>query len=350
MPFDSFLQPLFLCLGESVAGDPCQYLLSHAAQSEKLEISFQTAQHRSGDFENALRGLMALQLAGAILLDRPQLPTGRNQSESDWMKSLVNETPPGLASDFLTAVRRDGDCYTGFDALPTATCSLMADGVVNQSNESEHHIVLIGNRHQVASWCVIEPAWKSLGIWLSNEEDGSSLVDSRPEVVSEQDAGASRDRAKNDRLTPDETAASMEAGTQGSESDVPLQFHLDDFNQSDRQMAGIVLLLEPNDSAQTVSKILQACRDRMTSGIDEIPVAVVPVNSPGMTRHLLADDRSVGEHSELNEILSQHASVFRPIDRHELLLQIAIANFAFLTGCRPEVPPLRELLDEYLQW
>ncbi len=98
------LQPHVCCLGNPVAGNPTQFVMSRAAKMCGVDWRFFTSQVAEANFEAAIRGVQALGLQGAVILSPFQ------QAVIPYLDT-VTESAHSLQR--VTIARMDGHSWLG---------------------------------------------------------------------------------------------------------------------------------------------------------------------------------------------------------------------------------------------
>jgi len=98
------LQPHVCCLGNPVAGNPTQFVMSRAAKMCGVDWRFFTSQVAEANFEAAIRGVQALGLQGAVILSPYQ------QAVIPYLDT-VTESAHSLQR--VTIARLDGHSWLG---------------------------------------------------------------------------------------------------------------------------------------------------------------------------------------------------------------------------------------------
>jgi shikimate dehydrogenase len=110
------LQPLVCCLGDPVAGNPTQFVMSRAASEAGLDWRFFTSHVLKSDFEAAVRGIQALGLQGFAILE----PYGESV-----LPFLDTVTEAGLALGKVSVARSDATSWLGDNLFGQAILSVV---------------------------------------------------------------------------------------------------------------------------------------------------------------------------------------------------------------------------------
>ncbi len=293
------------CLGNPVAGDPTQFVMSRIAREAGLDWRFFTSEVEAVDFEAAFRGVQALGMAGASILDPFQ------QSALAFLGSLSNEASLlGRAS----VARREEDGWVGDHTLGLAMVQLLRARLGGHSlredgTMSPQSILVMGSR-QTAQ--MIEAQLPML------EGDLCVLVceeTMRPETTT-----------TSESLT-------FDAASERSSASRVQSIGLEDLSTLERPVRSLILDGKPISLQQGKSKSL-------AKWLQQIAWATSPVVICTHGRRQLDD-------SALGWLKGRDVPI---VEELELMAYRAAVDFHFWTGYEPSIELIRESLEEYLQW
>jgi shikimate dehydrogenase len=116
MSIDRVVQPLVACLGNPVAGNPTQFVMSRIAREAGLDWRFFTSEVRADQFETAFRGVQALGLAGASVMEPFQASV---------VPMLDSISDQAAQIGRVSVVRSEGDVWIGDHTLGSAIMRLL---------------------------------------------------------------------------------------------------------------------------------------------------------------------------------------------------------------------------------
>ncbi len=128
------LQPHVCCLGNPVAGNPTQFVMSRAAREHGLDWEFFTSQVDPAEFEIAFRGIQALGLQGMAFLDPFQQVA---------VPLLDTLTESAIHLNRVTVARSDGNSWLGDNLLVTAIWQTLSSH--RSASSSSNRILFIGD-------------------------------------------------------------------------------------------------------------------------------------------------------------------------------------------------------------
>ncbi len=291
------LQPYVCCLGNPVAGNPTQFVMYRAARAAGVDWRFFTSQVEIDQFEIAFRGVQALGLSGMALFDPFQAKS---------LELLDSVTESAMSLGRVNVARLDGNSWLGDNTygLAIVNCILpllepKRAAVSPESSDatgSQPPSVLVVNANEVA---------KSMR--LANEEISDHIFSLQSGTEFE--------------------SKGADEGSQ-SPSKAPWELaSVDEFVQANRQVNCLVL-----------SDIPSAALTRQLSALpwSSTPSCLVLGNSTEKQIRLWKDAIKVPN--------------LKHIDIVELMAHQAAADFQFWTGVSPMIDPIRDSLEEYLQW
>lgn len=117
------MQPLVACLGNPVAGNPTQFVMSRIAREAGLDWRFFTSEVETEQFEPALRGVQALGMAGMAILDPFQERTVGLLDSVSLGASLLGR---------VSVARREGNAWIGDHTCGAALVRLLRSRLTDQ--------------------------------------------------------------------------------------------------------------------------------------------------------------------------------------------------------------------------
>ena len=291
------LQPYVCCLGNPVAGNPTQFVMYRAARAAGVDWRFFTSQVEIDQFEIAFRGVQALGLSGMALFDPFQTKS---------LELLDSVTESAMCLGRVNVARLDGNSWLGDNTfgLAIVNCILplleptraAATAESPDATDQQSPCVLVVSANEVA---------KSMR--LANEEisDRIFAVPSATEV----------DSKGSEEGSPTQSKATWELAS------------VDEFLQTNRPVDSLIL-----------NEIPSAALTRQLSTLQwaSTPSCLVLANSTEKKMRLWKDAIKV--------------SNLKHIDMVDLMAHQAAADFQFWTGVSPMIDPIRDSLEEYMQW
>ena len=291
------LQPYVCCLGNPVAGNPTQFVMYRAARAAGVDWRFFTSQVEIDQFEIAFRGVQALGLSGMALFDPFQTKS---------LELLDSVTESAMCLGRVNVARLDGNSWLGDNtfglAIVNCILPLLEPKRTTVSAES-----LDVTEHQPPCVLVVGASEVAKSMRLANEEISERIfsLQSGTEVESQGADAGSLPRSK----APWELAS------------------VDEFAQANRSVDSLVL-----------SEIPSAALIRQLSSLQwsSAPSCLLLCNSTEKQIRLWKDAIKVPN--------------LKHIDIVDLMAHQAAADFQFWTGVSPMIEPIRDSLEEYLQW
>lgn len=291
------LQPYVCCLGNPVAGNPTQFVMYRAARAAGVDWRFFTSQVEIDQFEIAFRGVQALGLSGMALFDPFQAKS---------LELLDSVTESAMCLGRVNVARLDGNSWLGDNTfgLAIVNCILpllepsraAATAESPDATDQQPSCVLVVGANEVA---------KSMR--LANEEisDRILAVPSATEV----------DSKGSEEGSPTQSKATWELAS------------VDEFLQTNRPVDSLIL-----------NEIPSAALTRQLSTLQwsSAPSCLVLANSSEKQIRLWKDAIKVPN--------------LKHIDMVDLMAHQAAADFQFWTGVSPMIDPIRDSLEEYMQW
>jgi len=292
---DRVLQPLVACLGNPVAGNPTQFVMSRIARDAELDWRFFTSEVDPDQFETAFRGIQALGMAGVAILAPFQERV---------LPLLDTATEAALAMGGASIARCEGASWIGDHTLGQAIVQLL-----------QSRFASIGPGEDP----VLAP--QSIAVWGSGAI-AKSVQYSLPALDGDFTLFACGD------VRPE--ASSSDPVHPGPLVDFKT---FDDMLQLERPIRALIV--------EDASAMMRSRRSRMAKVLPKLAWASRPLC-------VLLHGRSIGDHLEIGEWLAgREVDV---ADEVELMAHHAAVDFHFWTGQEPNLELIRESLEEYLQW
>lgn len=297
MSTDRVVQPLVACLGNPVAGNPTQFVMSRIAREAELDWRFFTSEVAPEQFETAFRGVQALGMAGMAILEPFQ------EQAADFLDS-ISEAASRMGR--VSVARQEGDRWIGDHTLGAALIRLLraklsGSPLREDGTMSPQSIAVWGPSQTVQLIEGLLPALDGDFIALACGEHGEAS--SVPPSDGEPSASG------NAQVVTLEELASLER---------PVRVLVLDFPASQR-------IARP----KTIAKRLQ-----------QIAWATSPVVVCTQGRRQLDDEA-------FDWLKGRDVCIAEEL---ELMSYRAAADFHFWTGIEPSMDWIREALEEYLQW
>ncbi len=291
------LQPYVCCLGNPVAGNPTQFVMYRAARAAGVDWRFFTSQVEIDQFEIAFRGVQALGLSGMALFDP-------FQSKSLALLDSVTESAMSLGR--VNVARLDGNSWLGDNTFGLAIVNCILP-LLEPKRTAVSVELPDAIDHRSACVLVVGANEVAKSMRLANEElsDRIFAVSSVTEV----------DLKGADEGSPTLSKATWELAS------------VDEFLQTKRQVDSLIL-----------NEIPSAALTRQLSTLpwSSTPSCLVLANSSEKQIRLWKDAIKL--------------SNLKHIDMVDLMAHQAAADFQFWTGVSPMIDPIRDSLEEYLQW
>jgi shikimate dehydrogenase len=293
MSIDRVVQPMVACLGNPVAGNPTQYVMTRISREAELDWRFFTSEVDPERFEAAFRGVQALGLAGMAILDPFQeLAAGLLDSISQ-AASLMGR---------VNVVRRHGDAWIGDNTYGSAIIRLLRERISDRPLREDGTMSpqSIGLWGSAPSARVIEhliPALEGdFSVFLCNDTLG--------------DEPQARDSSSRIATVTWEELSSLERPVRAFILDAPLE-------------------------------LLSAAKFKsLSKRFAEMAWATSPVV-------LCTQGRRQFDEAGMQWI---HHRDGQFIEEIEWMSYRAAADFQFWTGFEPSIEWIRDSLEEYLQW
>lgn len=287
MSLQPALQPIVCCLGNPVAGNPTQFVMSRAAKDCGLDWRFFTSQVTEEAFEAAVRGVQALGMQGMVVLDPFQTKI------IPWLDTV---TQPALRLNRVSIARSDGNSWLGDNLFPVAVWQALQAAA--EQDAAPHATLDVASHDSPLETPAIREGFNTLFV-------GSDALHESLELC-----------------RPDDNTC-LERWISGTSSST--EERLSELSQKEWHA---IVFEKPLDSA-TIRGLLN--------------LRWSPAPLFGCLESSLAQ-----EGRKARELFFNRG--FRAIEPVEWMVRETIANFAFWTGVAPPADGIRESLEEYLQW
>jgi shikimate dehydrogenase len=312
MSLDRVLQPLVACLGNPVGGNPTQFVMTRIARDAELDWRFFTSQVEPDLFETAFRGVQAMGMAGAAILEPFQQQA---------MRLVDRLTPSARILGRISVAKCDGQNWIGENTFGAAVVSLLASRFAGQGLDSDvafaaQAIAVLGSSQTARA---VQEALVSIP------------GDYRVIHCTESDRQAETQRAaKLEDVSSSESQ--NEVGALECRS-------LDQLSELDRPLRALVV-----EDPSLIAKPHSGLRAK---AIREIPWAVRPfcLFTTSHSSALLPFEKlkqSLREEMQGRELDTA--------DEMDLMVHQTAVDFHFWTSYEPDLELIRESLEEYLQW
>jgi shikimate dehydrogenase len=319
------VQPLVACLGNPVAGNPTQFVMSRIARDAELDWRFFTSQVDLAAFEPAFRGVQALGMAGLAILPPFQ---------SLVAPLLDSVTPAAQVSGRVTVAKAEGAGWIGDETATRALARCMASRFALQS---------------IATEPVSQPPAQSIAVFGSQMLCRSirlalTTIPGDFQVVRLIEPIAMTTKGTRDAAIPPLDEPPPEADTSGANggskagATAPVtNVTLESLTHWIRPVRGLIV-----EDPMLMMETHASMRARW---LRDIPWADHPVAFLMPTSHGSSSERST-------QILSDEirARGLEQIDEVDWLTHQAAVDFHFWTGYEADMDLVRESFEEYLQW
>ena len=293
------LQPYVCCLGNPVAGNPTQFVMYHAARACGVDWRFFTSQVEVNQFEVAFRGVQALGLSGAALLDpfQPQV-----------MPLLDSVTESAMCMGQVNVARLDGRSWLGDNTLGAAIINCIEPWLESSSqtppsemdlaeSDDPSTILIVGDGKIAKIMRLAKPRIAKRIVFAS---DGMDL----PPEPSE----------------PNDTSLN-------ELKELPESVTLDEVSNSGSRVSCLVLASVPNATISRQIAGLSWSNSSVCLLLDAVPEKQM---------RLWKDSLKVSNMIHIEQV--------------DLMAHQAAVDFCFWTGIMPSVDLMRDSLEEYMQW
>jgi shikimate dehydrogenase len=298
MSTDRVVQPLVACLGNPVAGNPTQFVMSRIARDAELDWRFFTSEVALDQFEAAFRGVKALGMAGMAILDPFQ----------EQAVGFLDSVSEGVSRwGRVSVARRDGNAWIGENTLGAGLIHSLRTKLSVPPQREDGTM----SPQSIAVWGPSQTAHAIHGLLPTLDGDFATLLCvGKSENMESRAANDAEQPAKSDvRAVGLEEMASLER---------PVRVLVLDFPASQR-------FTRP----KTMAKWFQ-----------QIAWATAPVVVCTHGREQLDEE-------SLEWLQGRDATI---VEELELMAHRAAVDFHFWTGVEPSIELIREALVEYLQW
>jgi hypothetical protein len=337
MTLERVVQPLVVCLGNPVAGNPTQFVMTRIARSAELDWRFFTSEVEEASLDAAFAGIKALGMSGASIFS-PFAIRAR-----DWVDSI---TPTAEKLGRVGVAKWESGGWIGDETTARALVRCLIDRIAS-----------LGDQRQPLP----EPPSESIAVFGSFEF-AAALQWELTQVPGDFSVVLCHTEVSG-RSHLDETASTNtnRLGSRDSTAE-PLQGLLPLGTSSDQSLAAEVTSRNPIvsctvETAASIGKPVRALivehpsemirlgPSQRARWLRELPWVDQPLGVLGMGNFadLLARDRP----SLRAELQSKSIAVIEDV---EWLAYQAATDFQFWTGYEPDLDLIRESLEEYLQW
>ncbi|MFN7732310.1 MAG: hypothetical protein ACK5OB_10410 [Pirellula sp.] len=338
MTNDRVVQPLVACLGNPVAGNPTQFVMSRIARHAELDWRFFTSEVEESAFDAAFAGIKALGMAGAAIF----APFPERAA------ALVDRrTPVADRMGRVGVIKWESGQWIGDETKARAVVRSMVAHIANENAKSvpsteppPEAFAVFGSRAFAASiawelaqvpgdyevaWCGQHPSSLALG-----SAQPSVAVGSDSDAVAEESAGAKDSKGQGANGTAVDS-------TSRPEGVLVKPIALEALAEVTRPVRGLIL--------ETTDALMGLDKSQRNRWLRDLPWSERPLAAFGWEGWSLSQDSSRNAaHGECE----QRSVVV--IDELEWMAYQAAADFQFWTGYDADLDLIRESLEEYLQW
>lgn len=312
MNLDQVLQPHVCCLGNPVTGNPTQFIMSHAAKLCGIDWQFFTSHVAVEQFEVAFRGIQALGLRGAAILEPFQTQV---------ISLLDTVTASGIALNRVNVARSDGNSWIGDNTLGAAISNCIAVSLGAIESAESTRTALLCSSALARSIRMADSPWQAKHSILFCPPDSERSV--APEELAQQ--------ATEPSGSPAVSSGTVNPGQSPSAHELkPFEIAEESIDALMKTTQPIGFLMMAGDTSNWTLRQLQS-----------IPFA----EHAGF---LLLDAMTTRQHQQFEDFAREKK--LRLIEPVEWMAHQAVADFQFWTGVEPSVDAMREALEEYLQW
>lgn len=320
MSLDRVLQPLVACLGNPVGGNPTQFVMTRVARDAELDWRFFTSQVELELFETAFRGVQAMGMAGAAILEPFQQQATR----------LVDQlTPAARILGRVSVAKCDGRNWIGENTFGSAVVSLLASRFAGHGLDSDvafsaQAIAVMGS---AAAARAVQEALVSIP------------GDYRVIHCVEFDREAETQRMAQLGVVPC-IEMPTEPGSENPKEIAPLECRsLEQLSELDRPLRALII-----DDPTSIIKPSSGLRAK---AIREIPWAVRPFCLLTKSHSSASLPFEKLKQSLREEMQGRELDI---ADEMDLMVHQTAVDFHFWTSYEPDLELIRESLEEYLQW
>lgn len=338
MTNDRVVQPLVACLGNPVAGNPTQFVMSRIARHAELDWRFFTSEVEESAFDAAFAGIKALGMAGAAIFapfqERAAVLVDRRTPVSDRMgrvgvvkwesgQWIGDETKArAVVRSMVAHIARENASSVPSAEPPPEAFAVFGSRAFAASIGWE--LAQVPGDYEVA-WCSQHPSSPGLG---SAESTGAVGTDS--DAMAEESAGV------KDSKNPAANGTAVEP-TSRHEGVLVKPIALEALSEVTRPVRGLIV--------ETTDALMGLDKSQRNRWLRDLPWSERPLAAFGWEGWSLSQDSSrSAAHSECE----QRSLVV--IDELEWMAYQAAADFQFWTGYDADLDLIRESLEEYLQW
>lgn len=338
MTNDRVVQPLVACLGNPVAGNPTQFVMSRIARHAELDWRFFTSEVEESAFDAAFAGVKALGMAGAAIFapfpERAAALVDRRSPVADRMGQVG-------------VIKWESGQWIGDETKARAVVRSMVSHIAKENAKSvpsteppPEAFAVFGSRAFAAAvaWELGQVPGDYEVAWCARRASstGSSSPDSIVEGDCDPDALVKEPAEAKDTKSQGATAGVAEA-TRGPEGVLVKPIALEALAELTRPVRGLIV--------ETTEALMGLDKSQRNRWLRDLPWTERPLAAIGWEGWSLSQDSSRNAaHSECE----QRSLVV--IDELEWMAYQAAADFQFWTGYDADLDLIRESLEEYLQW
>ncbi len=283
------VEPVVCCLGDSVVGNPTQFVMERLAVDAKIDWRFVTAVVPIQRVQAAVEGIRAMNFEGIAFLQ--SIPT-------QTLSQMGSISESAICTQRITTARRDGINWLAENLDGVALAQLLETEIAENA-KPEAKIVVYGDASISTLLRLAKP----------NLADQILLVSSEPTPVETTDTSMSQSDAV---AAPAETTAS--------------QVHYRSRHDLANHPIEIKALITTGELSNLDLSLLRCCKFS-----DSTPAICLSSTSA-----------KPSDQSTFNKL--------RWLDDVDLSAARLAANFQFWTGYSPNLSLVKDCLDEYSQW
>ena len=314
MSLDRVVQPLVACLGNPVGGNPTQFVMTRLVRETELDWRFFTSEVSPDLFETAFRGIQALGMSGAAILPPFQSTMGT------YLDSI---SPKAKALGMVEVAKWESNQWIGDETLTSA----MLRSLTHRISSS---VELPGGDAQDA----FSP--QSIGVIGS-----AGLVQALPLALADipgDYAVFAFDFATRKSNPNQHEASTAPSSTYDQAQKLQSAPHESPEDPSDRPIKALII-----NGFDAIMGLNNHARHRLLREANwtHHPIAVFVPPTTGWIEATKVRSQCI------EELQSHNLTI---IDELDVLTHQFALNFEFWTGYEAPLEPIRESLEEYLQW
>jgi hypothetical protein len=337
MTLERVVQPLVVCLGNPVAGNPTQFVMTRIARSAELDWRFFTSEVEDASLEAAFAGIKALGMSGASIFS-PFAIRAR-----DWVDSI---TPTAEKLGRVGVAKWESGGWIGDETTARALVRCLIYRIASLGDQRQplpeppsESIAVFGSFEFAAAlqWELTQVPGDFSVVLCHTEVSGRSHLD--------ETASTHTNRLDSRESTAESLQGLLSGATNSDPSLAPEEISRNPIVRCTLEAASSIgkpvraLIVEHPNEMIRMGPSQRARWLRELQWVDQ-PLGVLGIEN---FADLLARDRQ----SLRAELQSKSIAV---IDEVEWLAYQAAADFHFWTGYEPDLDLIRESLEEYLQW